>query len=70
MALEDFIAKILVYGVPILGLVAVLAGIIVYIAAPEMDQAGQISMITWSIGFLLVLQGLTSIFIGINFLSE
>ncbi|WP_227134596.1 hypothetical protein [Halorubellus salinus] len=70
MALDDFIAKILVYGVPILGLVAILAGIIVFIAAPEMGQEGRISMITWGVGFLLVLQGLTSIFVGINSLSE
>lgn len=70
MALEDFIAKILVYGVPVLGIVAVLAGIIIFIGAPEVRQAGQISMITWGVGFLLVLQGLTSIFLGINFLSE
>lgn len=70
MDLDDLIAKILVYGVPVLGIGAVLAGIIMYIAAPEVGQAGRISMITWGIGYLLVLQGLTSIFIGINFLSE
>jgi hypothetical protein len=48
-------------GTGIASAVGIVAGVFIFIAAPATRETGQIEMVAWGIGLLLIIQGLHSI---------